>query len=302
MVLIGRLKLRDRNNILYDFYSRRPKLSVDNGTVGTAKQVSSKLLFAVYHFIMELYYRNKYKRVNKFMSRTYLLTLTSVSTFFFFSCTSDEIGSSKDVNPEAVFFDYEIWAEEGKEDVTVNVQYRMGGKNGTTLVLDDPSKVLLDGEQLTVDSAKVTGAYYEIQRPVESFSGKHSITFIDVNRKEYREEFEFRPFSLDPDVPATLNRGDLLFNFKGLDSIDYLNVILTDTSFNSADINDIDTVKNGRLVISAHRLSALVNGPINLQFHREVEKPMKNGTKEGGKLYIHYGLKREFELKAGANL
>lgn len=220
---------------------------------------------------------------------------------FLLSCTSDEIGSSKDVNPEAVFFDYEIWAEEGKEDVTVNVQYRMGGKNGTTLVLDDPSKVLLDGEQLNVDSAKVTGAYYEIQKPIASFPGKHSITFIDLNRKEYKEEFEFTPFSLEPDVPATLHRDDLIFSFKGLDSIAYLNVILTDTSFHSADINDIDTVINGRLVISAARLSALINGPINLQFHQEVEKPMKNSTREGGKLYIHYGLKREFELKEAAN-
>jgi hypothetical protein len=221
---------------------------------------------------------------------------------FLLSCSSDEIGSSKDVNPDAIFFDYEIWAEEGKEDVTVNVQYRMGGKNGTTLVLDEPSKVLLDGVQLKVDSAKVTGAYYEIQTPIASFSGKHSITFIDLNRKEYKEEFEFAPFSLVPDVPAALNRGDLVFNFKGLDSIEYVNVILTDTSFNSADINDIDTVRNGRLVISANRLSALINGPINLQFHREMEKPVKNGTKEGGKLHIHYGLKREFELKDAPDL
>ena len=141
---------------------------------------------------------------------------------FLFSCTSDEIGNSKDVNPEAVFFDYEVWAEEGKEDVTVNLQYRMGGKNGTTLILDEPSKVILDGEQLKVDSAKVTGAYYEVQRPLASFAGKHTINFTDLNKKEYNEEFEFTPFSLEPDVPSTLNRGDLVFNFKGLDSVDVL--------------------------------------------------------------------------------
>src|SRR4030095_14281414 len=115
----------------------------------------------------------------------------------FSSCTSNEIGNSKDVNPDAVFFDYEVWAEEGK-DVTVNLQYRMGGKNGTTLVLDEPSKVLFDGEQLKVDSAKGIGAYYEIQRPFSSFAGKHSITFTDLNKKEYKEEFEFTPFTLDP--------------------------------------------------------------------------------------------------------
>src|SRR4026208_2066694 len=115
------------------------------------------------------------------MSRTklFISALILTSIFFLFSCTSNEIGNSKDVNPDAVFFDYKIWAEETREDVTVNLQYRMGGKNGTTLVLDAPSKVLFDGEELELDSAKVTGAYYELQRPFASFAGKHTISFTD---------------------------------------------------------------------------------------------------------------------------
>ncbi|TMI95592.1 MAG: hypothetical protein E6H08_06015, partial [Bacteroidetes bacterium] len=83
-----------------------------------------------------------------------------VSLVFLFSCTSNEIGNSKDVNPDAVFFDYEVSSDNDSSDVTVNLQYRMGGENGTTLVLNEPSKVLLDGEQLEADSAKVTGAFY----------------------------------------------------------------------------------------------------------------------------------------------
>ena len=239
-------------------------------------------------------------RTNSFISA---LALTSCFALLAMtSCTSNEIGNIKDVNPDAVFFDYRIWADESRDEVTVNLQYRMGGKNGTTLVLDEPSKVLFDGEQLQPDSAKITGAYYEIQRPFASFTGKHSIAFTDLNKKEYNEEFEFTPFTLEPTVPATMNRGDLVFTFKGLDSVDHLNVVLTDTSFTSADINDIETVKNGRLVIPSHKLSALVNGPINLQFYKEVEKPLKSSTKEGGKLFISYGLKREFELKDATNL
>jgi len=231
-----------------------------------------------------------------------LKDISIVSLVFLFSCTSNEIGNSKDVNPQAVFFDYEVWAEEGKEDVTVNLQYRMGGKNGTTLVLDEPSKVMLDGEQLKVDSAKVTGAYYEVQKPFASFTGKHAISFTDLNKKEYNEEFEFKPFTLEPNVPLTLNRGDLVFNFKGLDAVDYLSVILTDTSFTSADINDVDTVRNGQLIIKADRLSALINGPIHLQFYREDILPLKKATKEGGKFIITYGLKRDFELKDAGKL
>lgn len=231
------------------------------------------------------------------MTRTHILILALISISILFSCNSNEIGNSKDVNPDAVFFDYRIWAEEGREDVTVNLQYRMGGENGTTLVLNEPSKVLFDGEQLNVDSAKVTGAFYEVQKPLTSFTGNHTISFTSLDNKEYKEEFEFVPFTFDPEVPPVLHRGDLIFTFKGLDSTDLLGITLTDTSFASGDINDIDTVKNGRLVIKASRLSSLVNGPINLQFYKEIVRPLKNSSKEGGRLYMSYGVKREFDLK-----
>ena len=204
--------------------------------------------------------------------------------------------------PEIVNAD-SVFADEDNSDVTVNLQYRMGGKNGTSLVLDEPSKVLFDGEQLKVDSAKVTGAFYEMQKPLAAFTGKHVISFTDLNKKEYNEEFEFTPFTLEPNIPAVLERGDLVFTFSGLESVDVLSVTLTDTSFQSADImNDTDTVRNGRLVIAAHRLSALVNGPINFQLYKEVDRPIKNGTKEGGNLHIRYGLKRQFELQDAKKL
>jgi hypothetical protein len=229
--------------------------------------------------------------------------MVSVSLVFLFSCTSNEIGNSKDVNPDAVFFDYEVSSDNDSSDVTVNLQYRMGGENGTTLVLNEPSKVLLDSEQLKADSAKVTGAFYEIQKSLSSFAGKHIISFTDLNKKVYTEEFEFTPFVLERGIPAVLERGDLVFTFKGLEPVDVLSVTLTDTSFQSADIiNDTDTVRNGRLVIASYRLSALVNGPINLQLYKEVDKTIKNGTKEGGNLHIRYGLKRQFELKNALNL
>jgi hypothetical protein len=232
------------------------------------------------------------------MNRLLFISLLSTTTLMFlYSCTSDEIGSSKDVNPDAVYFDYKVSAEENNPDVTINLQYRMGGKNGTTLVLDGPSKAMLDNEPFMLDSAKLMGAYYELQKPVTSFEGKHTITFTDLNKKEYKEEFEFIPFTIDPDVPATLTRGDLVFNFKGFAPVDHVQVIMTDTSYTSDDINDIDTVKNGQLVIKAERLSKLVNGPINLQLYREVEKPIKSSTKEGGRLIMTYGLKRDFVLK-----
>lgn len=233
--------------------------------------------------------------------------ITSGFTFFlalviFSSCTSNEIGNSKEVNPDAVYFDFEIWADEGREDVTINLQFRQGEPNGTTLVLEEPSKVELDGEKIMPDSTKFSGAYYEIQKPLASFAGKHTILFTDLNNKEYSEEFEFTPFKISSDVPGILKRGDLVFNLEGLEPEEIIRVILSDTSFASQHINDMDTVRNGKLIISADRLQALKDGPIDLQFNREFERPLLKGTKETGRLSITYGVKRAFELKSPSNL
>mgnify|MGYP006899131288 CR=1 FL=1 len=228
----------------------------------------------------------------------YLSTaLAILVSAFIFSCTSNEVGNSSDVNPETVYFDYKISGEEGNNDITVMLQYRFAGKNGTTLLLDSSSKVELDGERLKADSSKYTGAFYEIQKPVDAFAGKHTITYTDISGKTYTEEFEFRPISLLADVPETLTRGDLQFEIGGLAATDYVHVMMTDTAFGSNGLSRVDTVKDGRLVIKKADLKGLVNGPVAFELAREEERPVKNGTSEGGRILISYRLKKDFLLK-----
>src|SRR2546423_8243666 len=223
--------------------------------------------------------------------------LIAAVTLILFSCTSNEIGNSKDVNPDAIYFDYKIWANEKDSNVAVYLQYRMGGPNGTTLILNDPAKVEIDNEPVTVDSSKFGGAFYEVQKPVRSFTGNHTILFTDLHKKEYKENFSFTRFTVRTKIPSVVKRGDLVFDLDGFDPADYVRVIATDTSFTSKDIHEIDTVKNGRLIIRADKLKDLVNGPITLQLSKESEKPVKNGTKEGGRISVSYGIQREFILK-----
>ena len=229
------------------------------------------------------------------MQRIFLF-IPGILGILFFSCNGNETGNSRDINPDAVFLDYKVWTEEDKEEVTVHLQFRMDGPEGTPLILHEPSKVTLDGELIPVDSARLSGAYYEAQKPAAAFAGRHTIVFTDGNGKEYREDFEFIPFKLSPDVPPVILRGDIVFNFSGLEPVDHIRVLMTDTSFTSDDMNEIDTVRDGRMLIHANKLSALSNGPINLQFYKEIEKPVKNSTKEGGTWFISYGIKREFVL------
>ena len=88
-----------------------------------------------------------------------------------------------------------------------------------------------------------------------------------------------------------------MFEFNGLEPVDYIHILFTDTSYTGDGINRVDTVKNGRLVITKKDLKNLADGPVQLVFIREYEKPVKNGTPAGGRIAVSYSLKREFILK-----
>lgn len=236
-------------------------------------------------------------RPQEFFMRGVLISISMLALLFTSCIDNKGYEEDKDVSPDAVFFEYKVWGEETDSLVTLYLQFRLGGKNGKALVLQNPSSVMLDGDTLEVDSARLTGAYYEIRRPLNSFSGNHSIVFTDLNGKQYKEDFRFIPFILKTKIPAVINRGDIHFDFEGFEKEDYITLIATDTSFRSRDIQKIDTIKNGRLTITAEELDDLVNGPVNIQFYRDVDKKVKNGTKEGGRISVSYGLQREFELR-----
>jgi hypothetical protein len=236
------------------------------------------------------------------MPRLFKYLLYIIYLLPFFSCTSNEIGNSKDVNPESIWFDYKVWGDEESGDMTVKLQYRFAGPNGTTLLLVDPGKTELDGVAIKADSSKMNGAYYEVNKPVKDFAGRHTIVFTDITGKQYKEEFSFQPISLKTKVPAVIKRDDLVFELDGLAPQDYVRVMLTDTASFSEGISRIDTVKNGRITITKTDLENLRNGPVHLEISKEDEKRIKNGTKEGGKFSISYELKREFELRDASNL
>jgi hypothetical protein len=226
-----------------------------------------------------------------------LLTSTLALTSLCFSCSDNKPSDIKDVSPDAIFFDYKIRGEEHDGRITAYLQFKRSGHNGVPLILTEPAKVELDGEVLSRDSAKLTGAFYEIQKPVENFAGKHTIMFTDIDTREYSEEFVYQPFQLKTKIPTTISREQLVFDFDGLEPVDYLRVSLIDTAFMSRDINEIDTVKDGRLIIPSEKLYNLVDGPITLLLYRETERPIRNGTRAGGRIVVSYGIQRVFELR-----
>lgn len=226
------------------------------------------------------------------------------STFIFlcfslhlYSCKSRDIESSSEVNQDKIYFDYRIWGDEETDYITVKLQYRFGGPTGTTLLLEEPAGVMLDGVKIKPDSSRMTGAYYEMIIDTDEFAGNHRIVYTDLNGKTYKEEFSFYPVTLKKEIPAELKRGELVFELNGLDSVDDVRVVMHNTAADSRGINRVEKVRNGNVLISKEELENVLSGPVQLELYKETDKSLKETTPEGGKLSITYGLKRQFVLK-----
>ncbi|MET0636480.1 MAG: hypothetical protein ABWZ25_10665 [Chitinophagaceae bacterium] len=213
------------------------------------------------------------------------------------SCNNEEIGKSGDVNPEAIYFDYHFSAAEEGGDITLKLQYRYGGKEGTTLVLDEPGNVTVDGVRLPVDSSGIDGAFYEVVRPFNEFTGPHRIVYTSSEGKKYEETIEFPAFQLEGVLPDTIGKGQLALDIAGLKRNDLIQVMLTDTARFSKGIERFDSLEHGRLVLDSGILSALKPGPVNFQLVCHRNLPLQQTTPEGGMLTVSYSVSREIFLR-----
>lgn len=222
------------------------------------------------------------------------LMIALIPVFVLVTCREED--KRGNIQRSDLYFDYKIWGEEDKEEVTVMLQFRLRGPEGTTIALEAPRTIQLDGDVLNMDSTRITGAYYEIQKLAASFAGIHTITFTDITKKQYLDTFRFLPFTLTTATGDSLVRDDIQLGITGLQDLAVVHVVLTDTSFTTNDISQIDTVRNGALLITRQSLKSVASGPVTLQLFKREEHPVTGGRK-GGHISVTYGLQREFELK-----
>ena len=207
-----------------------------------------------------------------------------------FACDSNEIGESKDVNQDKIYMEYNVSYTEGEDKVALDFKYRFAGAAGTTLVLNNPSQVKLDGEILKVDSSKYGGAFYTANKTYNAFLGKHNIEFTDVNGKNFDNSFEFTPFTL-VNLPATAERNKDLFisyNINGLNADDdiEINSVDTDSSFHYH-----PSGTKSSAAIPAWDLKRQKNQEVSFETTIYRNLALKQTTSEGGKLMLTYRLK-----------
>lgn len=211
---------------------------------------------------------------------------------FYVSCTNPENKAETPVSTGPLYYTLNIWGEEGNDSVNCLFQYHSRGIEGPVIFPGEKAIVKIDQEILKTDSAHLSGPYYEMRKPIKGFNGSHSLQFTGTGNKMIKVPFEFNAFHPSPVWPGSIKRGThqlKLENFPQTPSIVRLSMV--DTSFDTNDFNEMVTVEDGKLMITAAMLRELTPGPISMEITREEEKQDKNG-----RIWISYSLRREFEL------
>lgn len=208
------------------------------------------------------------------------------------ACTSNEIGNSKDVAPETVYQQYHIRYNESVGNVELRAQFRFGGINGTTLVLNSPSGIQLDGQAIKVDSSKFGGAFYELSQPSSQFVGNHRFVFTDIKGKKYENGFAFLPVKLTSMPGSASKQQNLTLSFDGstLKPGDRIEVSssATDSTFSITH----EVVGNQYNVqIPAAQLARQKGEKLMLDIHVERSIPLQQLTNEGGEMEYRQQLK-----------
>jgi len=218
---------------------------------------------------------------------SYLSLIAFLATVMISSCASNEIGQSKDINQETIYQQYDVDYSESDNKIEVVAQFRFAGVNGTTLVLNEPSKFECDGKTLGVDSSDFAGAFYKQEITGASATGTHRLVFTDIARKKFENSFTIEDFRLT-DVPAAIGKSaPVLIHFealplKGSDNIE-LRAGGTDSSFT---ISHAATDSGNVLVIPIEQLKRQKGKEISLSatLYRNIE--LKEQAREGGLIQL----------------
>lgn len=207
-------------------------------------------------------------------------------------CHTEEIGNSKDVSQDRIYQEYTIDYAESDSTVDIRCRFRFSGPNGTTLVLNEPSKVELDGRKLNVDSSKSSGAYYAAHPFPGNFYGSHTLKFTDRDGRNFENSFSFYPFRFNNPPAAAKKTSPLNIRFTAVtlrekDRIE-LRSADTDSSF-SFELTAKDT---GMMIrIPASELQRQKNASLMLEATLYRDLPLERQTAEGGSITMRYALR-----------
>lgn len=206
------------------------------------------------------------------------------------ACNTEEIGKSKDVNPDSVYSEYTINDNEVSDEALARARFRFGGPEGTTLLLSDSEYVSLDGAKIVADSTKSMGVYYETKKTPASFSGSHTWVFSNRNGKQFTNTFNFAPVRVSNAIPAKISMKDFVLQLSGVTDSMKIEVNVSDTASKTDDL-EINAIGKSAVTIPGASLAKLKPGPITIDIMATERHSLKSTTPEGGEFVIYHDLK-----------
>ena len=220
-----------------------------------------------------------------------------IAVGLFFSCQVLDKKTPEATMPlNQIYLHCQVTGDDEREFVTVLIQLFKGRTQGKAIKMPEPGFVELNGNVLIADSTPVTGYFYEMMVPVEEFRGEHKITIADDAKQQASETFSYSPFQLVTQLGPSISKQDLVFELRGVEEEEPVQVVLIDTVYSTSDINRIDTVENNQLFISQNDLYNIETGPVTLLIYKEETKKADSPNLLGGRLRLSFGIKREFDL------
>lgn len=199
-----------------------------------------------------------------------------------FSCASNEVADSIDVNQEKIFVSYTmIYDADVHNMLQVTAQFRFGGSKGTTLILTPPSNVKVNGLKMNQKVNSRSGAFYEYSLPL---STKNLVfQFTDTEEKLYNNKFEINSIDLKSISSIKTNIEKMHIEWKGkkIGKNETVTVSIFDNEGNAAQISG--SVRGSKyLVIKASDLSELEPGAGEILISRSFQRKLKSAPQEGG--------------------
>ncbi len=222
------------------------------------------------------------------ISKVIIMVLFVTSVFILNSCVSNEIADSADVNQDKIYISYSVYFDaERDHDYSVTAQFRFGGSRGTTLILTNPSNIVLNGEKMNMKTSGRRGCWYESTLSLDS--NKAEFIFTDTEGKKLKNKYSLnsidmqRTLSIDMDA----RRNKIAWTGKKLGRGESANIQITDEDGNIAYIDG--GVKGSKdIIIKKKDLEGLVPGKAEIFISRTYSDNLKERTSEGGSFRFEY--------------
>jgi hypothetical protein len=214
---------------------------------------------------------------------------------FISGCASNEVGHSKDVNQDEICQTFSISYDEKTDKTQVVSFFRFAGPDGTTLILDDPSKVELNGSAIEAKRTNGRGSFYQ-QITDGKVTDKFNFRFTDIDGKKFENSVAFRDMAIEQ-LPAQVKRSEpLVIHFvqkpEGRD--DNITVMIHDDS--TTVMERYDFVLLDRIKFPKEKLQQL-HGHAKMEIRRYSRSSLKQHTHAGGYIVTEFVLEdREFDM------